>query len=222
MIFSMNYKNRIDEIEEIFRLTTFITNVQTHKNRPVVYVSNNTLFITQEMQCAIKAQFLIVLYNIVEWTIYNCLYCFYDSIFDEELTFADLSDEIRNMWKSYLKRNSNPDYMKSDAELMSRIVRFDGLPVSLSGNLDMRKIHDIFLKHGCYLDETNRYKYSSSFLTVKNRRNSLSHGNISFAECGSNYLISDLKKLKDDIISGLNEIIEQVDDYVNHRRYLRY
>ena len=44
-----------------------------------------------------------------------------------------------------------------------------------------------------------RIKVCNSFLVIKNKRNQLAHGSISFSACGSNYLLSELKKFKEDI-----------------------
>ena len=222
MSIQKNFIKRANDIEETFHLISFIANVEPHKNRPIVNNDNNVeLFVTQEMQCALKAQFLIVLYNIVESTVCDCLNSFYDSIADDGLTFSDLSDEMKAMWRNNLKRTDNPDFQKSDAELMSMIIHFNNLAINISGSLDIRKIYDVFSKHGCKLNEANREKYSNSFLVVKNKRNNLAHGNISFSECGSNYLVSDLKKIKEDILNGMQEVVTQAKEYVSKERYKR-
>lgn len=222
MIIWRNYTKRASDIEETYLLINFIANVEPHRNQPIRNTDDGReLFVSQEMQCAFKAQFLMILYNIVESTVCDCLNFFYDSIADDELTFAELSDEMRAMWKNYLKRTSNPNFQKSDTELMDMTIRFESLAINISGSLDMRKIIDVFSKHGCRLEEINRDKYSNSFLVVKNKRNNLAHGNISFSECGSNYMISDLKKFKEDILTVLQELVTQAKEYISNKRYKR-
>lgn len=222
MIIWRNYTKRASDIEETYLLINFIANVEPHRNQPIRNTDDGReLFVSQEMQCAFKAQFLMILYNIVESTVCDCLNFFYDSIADDELTFAELSDEMRAMWKEYLKRTSNPNFQKSDTELMDMTIRFESLAINISGSLDMRKIIDVFSKHGCRLEEINRDKYSNSFLVVKNKRNNLAHGNISFSECGSNYMISDLKKFKEDILIVLQELVNQAKEYISNKRYKR-
>lgn len=222
MIIWRNYTKRASDIEETYLLINFIANVEPHRNQPIRNTDDGReLFVSQEMQCAFKAQFLMILYNIVESTVCDCLNFFYDSIADDELTFAELSDEMRAMWKDYLKRTSNPNFQKSDTELMDMTIRFESLAINISGSLDMRKIIDVFSKHGCRLEEINRNKYSNSFLVVKNKRNNLAHGNISFSECGSNYMISDLKKFKEDILTVLQELVNQAKEYISNKRYKR-
>lgn len=222
MIIQRNFTKRADDINEAYRLISFVANVESHRNQPILDADKGEeLYVTQEMQCTLKAQFLIVLYNIVESTVCDCLNSFYDSIADDNLTFAELSDEMRTMWKNYLNRTSNPNSKKSDIELMDMAIRFESHAINISGSLDMRKIIDVFSKHGCKLDETNRYKYSNSFLIVKNKRNNLAHGDVSFSECGSNYMISDLQKIKDDILKGMQEVVTQAKEYINNRSYMR-
>lgn len=219
MNITRNFIKRANDINESFLLIRYIANIDSYKNHPIINTDNNTEFyVTQEMQCALKAQFIIVLYNIVESTVCDCLNSFYDSIADDELTFAELSDEMRAMWKSSLNR-SNPNKQKSDTELMGMAIRFDNLAINISGSLDIRKVFEVFSKHGCKLDETNRDKYSNSFLVVKNKRNNLAHGNVSFSECGSNYLISDLEKFKKDILDGMQEIVTQAKEYISNKEY---
>lgn len=221
MTIQRNFTKRVEDIEETFRLVNFIANVESYKNLPITHADGSKLFVNQEMQCALKAQFLIVLYNIVESTVCDCLNAIYDSVTDDELTFAELSDEMRAMWKNYVKRNQKPDSLKSDTELMGMAIRFESLAINISGNLDIRKIFEVFAKHGCILDETNRKKYSNSFFVVKNKRNLLAHGNTSFSECGSLYLVSDLHKFKDDILKGMQEVVAQAKGYISNKKYKR-
>lgn len=220
MIIQKNFTRRVEDIEATFNLLSFILKIESHKNTPLIHVeSNSELYVTQEMQCALKAEFLILLYNIVESTIYDCLNTLYDSIADENLTFSDISQEIRNMWRTSLKRRSNPNYLKTNLELKNFRVVFESLAINISGSLDIRKIFEVFSKHGCNLDEANRKKYAESFLIVKNKRNSLAHGNISFSECGSFYMLSDLQKLKEDILNGLKEIVSQIRKHISEQKY---
>lgn len=220
MIIQKNFARRVEDIEETFNLLSFILKIESHKNTPLIHIaSNSELYVTQEMQCALKAEFLILLYNIVESTICDCLNTLYDSIADENLTFSDLSQEMRNMWRTSLRRSSNPNGLKTDLELKNFRVVFDSLAINISGSLDIRKIFEVFSKHGCNLDEANRKKYAESFLIIKNKRNSLAHGNISFSECGSFYMLSDLQKLKEDILNGLQEIVLQIRKHISEQKY---
>ena len=96
MTIQKRFTKRADDIEETLNLVKFIANIESHRNLPITFGEGSELYVSQEMQCALKAQFLVVLYNIVESTVCDCLNSFYDSIADDNLTFADLSDEMRD------------------------------------------------------------------------------------------------------------------------------
>ena len=220
MITQKHFNKRKQDIEEVFKLLDFIGRIETHRSHTVKYdLTEQSLSVSQEMQCILKSQFLLILYNLIESTVNDCLHSIYDSIEDDGLAFADLNDEIKLIWLKYNKLEESLDSAKMNPEIMCAAVKFPKLPISISGNIDMRKIFDLFPMHGCMLQDNNRYKYSNSFLTVKNRRNSLAHGNISFSECGSAYMVSDIRKIMDDIICGLQEVITQVKAYTSSKKY---
>ena len=68
MTIKHNYQKRKEDIEEAYKLLTFILSVETHRNLPLKgsIEYEREIIVTQEMQCVLKAQFLIVLYNMVE------------------------------------------------------------------------------------------------------------------------------------------------------------
>lgn len=215
-----NYRRRVDDIEEIFRLLQFLLSIETHRRKPLVHpYTENTLIVTQEMLCVAKAQFLIVLYNLVESTVCDCLNAVYDAILDENLVFQDLSNEMRNMWRSYLRRKCAPEVAMSDEEIKVMPIKFDALAINISGSLDFRKIHDVFSKHGCLLDVSNREMIANSFLVVKTKRNYLAHGNVSFSACGSNYMLSDLFKFKKHIVDYMGDVVVRTNQYISDGKY---
>ena len=218
MIGKNNFKKRKEDVDEAYKLLDFILSVETHRNNPLQY--NGVKFIlTQEMQCILKAQFLIVLYNMVESTVYDCLNAIYDTILDEKLVYSKLSMEMKNMWQSYLHRNNLLDKNKTDKELENMPIYFENLAINISGNLDFRKIKEIFEKHGCILDLSKRDLIGESLLIVKSKRNSLAHGDISFSTCGSNYLLSDLKKFQEHIIICMEDVVDKTYNFLKEKKY---
>ena len=69
--------------------------------------------------------------------------------------------------------------------------------------------------------EDKREEFGPSFLTVKNKRNLLAHGNVSFSQCGSNFLFRDLDKMRQDIASFLAVVIEATKKFVEEKGYKR-
>lgn len=220
MIVENDFNRRREDIEEAYKLLLFILSVETHRYKPLQNTDSGTTFIvTQEMQCILKAQFLIILYNMVESTVCECLNSIYDTIFDEGLEFVKLSPKMKNMWRNYLQRKHLPDANKTDSELKHMPIHFEELAINISGSLDFRKIIDVFDKHGCTLDDSKRDDISESFLIVKNKRNLLAHGNISFSTCGSNYLLSNLDNYRNHIVSYMDDVVKKTCDYLVNKQY---
>ena len=55
--------------------------------------------------------------------------------------------------------------------------------------------------------------------TVKDRRNDLAHGTLSFAECGRNYSIDDLGKIKDETVLFLQGLLAGMKQYYDGKQY---
>lgn len=215
-----HYKRRKEDVEEYFRLLCFLLSFETHRNISIQNIdTGESLVITQEMQCVAKAQSLILLYNLVESTVCDCLNAIYDAIQDESLIFGNVSDDIKNMWRNYLKRKNLPEKTKNDNDIINMAIRFDSLAINISGSLDFRKIQEVFSKHGCLLDNSSRDTIAQSFLVVKNKRNLLAHGNISFSECGAHYLLSDLQKYKKHIVDYMQDVVNKTCDYIANKAY---
>ena len=104
---------------------------------------------------------------------------------------------------------------------MNHIVRFRILATNISGSLDIRNIYNVLLQHGCTIDNCKREDYAQSFFIVKNKRNLLAHGNVSFSECGTNYVLSDMEKMRQDIIIFLGKVIESVHKFISEKKYMR-
>lgn len=222
MILDSHFEQRKEDVDAHFRCLEFINSVESHKQKPVVDTdSGRELIVDLQMQCCMKAQTLVILYNMVESTVCECLNYIYDAVADDELTYADLTDKMRNMWTASCRRASRAEQNWSEAAKMPVKVVFEELAINTSGSIDIRKIYEAFDKHGCTIAEDKRELCGNSFLTVKNKRNRLAHGNESFSHCGSNYLYSGLDKMRTDITTFLPVVIEATKKFVEDKKYKR-
>ncbi|MBL0247432.1 MAG: hypothetical protein IPQ28_07575 [Sphingobacteriales bacterium] len=97
-------------------------------------------------------------------------------------------------------------------------IKFDSTKV-ISGNIDGRKIKEFSTKHG-FSDRTHKNANNGNKLhQVKTQRNNLAHGNISFAECGRNYGIGQLRDTKKEVILYLRNILRNIKKYLDERQY---
>lgn len=222
MILKSSFEKRIADIDIYYRLLRFILNIESHKNIPLINeVNGHSLYVEQQMQCCLKAQTLVLLYNLVESTICECLNAIYDAVHDDKLTYNKLTDQMRKAWNNSCKRANIPEKDWTETEKMNHIVRFRILATNISGSLDIRNIYNVLLQHGCTIDNCKREDYAQSFFIVKNKRNLLAHGNVSFSECGTNYVLSDMEKMRQDIIIFLGKVIESVHKFISEKKYMR-
>lgn len=222
MILDSHFEQRKEDVEAHFRCLEFINSVESHKQKPVVDTdSGRELLVDLQMQCCMKAQTLVILYNMVESTVCECLNYIYDAVADDELTYSDLTDKMRHMWTQSCKRGGRPEKDLDEAAKMPLKVVFEELAINTSGSIDIRKIYEAFEKHGCTIADDKREEYGESFLTVKSKRNRLAHGNESFSHCGSNYLFSGLDKMRKDITEFLPIVIETTKHFVEDKKYKR-
>ena len=222
MILDAHFAQRKSDVDAHFCCLQFIDCIESHKNRPIIDPSTGQkLLVSQQVQCCLKGQTLVVLYNLVESTVCECLNFIYDSVADDNLTYADLTDEMRIMWTASCRRAKRPEKDLSEAAKMSLNVTFSEIAVNTSGNIDIRKIFDIFKDHGCELDGSKRERFGQSFLTVKNKRNQLAHGNVSFSQCGSAFLYRELNQIRQDIESFLAIVVDTTKKFVEEKKYRR-
>ena len=77
------------------------------------------------------------------------------------------------------------------------VIELDEEALPISGNLDARQIRDLCSSHGIAHTTPQNAKGGRALLTVKDQRNALSHGDLSFSECGRQFELVDLRRIKD-------------------------
>ncbi|EFT5976306.1 hypothetical protein H2324_004205, partial [Salmonella enterica] len=90
-----------------------------------------------------------------------------------------------------------------------------------SGNIDREEIKEKSKIYGfsTYSDYTHT-KHGEKLATVKQHRNDLSHGNVSFAEIGKNVSYQDLENISLEVIAYLDAIANNIEHYINNNEYL--
>ncbi|HDZ1292137.1 TPA: hypothetical protein RRW10_002409, partial [Klebsiella pneumoniae] len=63
-------------------------------------------------------------------------------------------------------------------------------------------------------------KHGEKLATVKQHRNDLAHGNVSFAELGKNVSYQDLENVSLEVIAYLDSIANNIEHYINSNGYL--
>ncbi|WP_298065460.1 MAE_28990/MAE_18760 family HEPN-like nuclease [uncultured Acinetobacter sp.] len=84
-----------------------------------------------------------------------------------------------------------------------------------SGNLDSREARKVFKHYGI-----NILKEEGGLKTIKDGRNKLAHGELTFEEYGRTLTIQQLKDLKEKVFIYFDSLLSQVKEYIERENYL--
>ncbi len=213
-VFEINlYFKLLEDIEEKNAILYF-PDKQTHK-----YRAHNV-----ELIKVLKANLFLLLYNLCESSIKQSISEIYDNISNSRLEYMSVIDEIKQIWiyekHSNFKNIGTENIFKSINSLAEEIIdiSFDSEKI-ISGNIDGRKIKEFSVKYGFSSTVHKNAKDGVKLHQVKTQRNNLAHGLISFAECGRNYTISELREIKHQVILYLRQILKNIDKYIVNQKY---
>jgi len=90
-----------------------------------------------------------------------------------------------------------------------------------SGNVDREVITETARKYGFSFDtDYSKTKHGEHLYDIMQHRNDLAHGNKSFAEIGQQTSIEDLLKVKEEVIEYLQQILQNIQEYLENEEYL--
>ena len=153
-----NFQERAEDIESFFSLLTFIDSIESYGINSNIYTNNSHIKVTAQLQQCLRSHAILLLYNLLESTINNCIWRIYDKIHDEKLTYNDLSTSLKKIWlsKEYkedtkLSKTIDKTY-KIIEEHNEKKILFTQIADSISGNIDLRKIESLFKQYQCNID----------------------------------------------------------------------
>lgn len=181
------------------------------KQMMIVGYESNSKVISQVI---LKSSLLLMIYNAVEGTMGNLLMEYFDIVRQKNEPIDSFPKQFRNtIYKYYLKkiceksteleRFHNYDKRELTQVSYSDITKYLKL---YSGNLDSRLINDIMNKIGVILPADLK---EPVLLQVKNYRNKLAHGEITFGNASQAITIKELNEVWEKTFHYLERIIEE-------------
>lgn len=235
--FRDTYDNRKKEIEDFFELMEFL---QIKENMRQDGISEFSLFFHEgDIQISMTYQSLInilksnvslMIYNLIEYTVSNLVDSIYDEIRTNNLSYVDVNSSIKALWrKTILKAANDPNanfntFLKKNEEIIGAILANSTIEMKSrntlpAGNLDGKTIKETFENHGIRV-LTSSANYRPDILEgIKENRNNLAHGAVSFVEAVRTDSISDIKKNENFVVAFLEELIETVSLYIQQQKY---
>lgn len=218
--------------EEVLRYFEFLTAVTDNKadllgvsqlDHSIVKVENYVL--TRDLVKTLRANGYLLLYNLVESTMTNAIDAIHQIFQSGNLSFDDLRVEVqqvilKNFRAAALDENLNATKLHPIQIAMLRM----GYNKSnlFSGNVDARSIRETAKIYGFCIakHDTKISKDGVRLLNVKDKRNQLAHGKISFEDCGHETSHDELVEIANETIAYLKAVLVGIEEYVTEQAYL--
>lgn len=221
-IFDM-FDDRVQEIDLYFRALKELDNENTSRSSTKPYCNDEFVKI-------LKANTLIMIYNLVESTVMGGILEIYDKLKQDGLTYSGVRKEIKDIWFSFKFRQVYDQqahynsYKGKALEIVNSIltgevIELDRKATAISGNLDAKQIRNVCNKHGIKFQTEAASRDGKVLETIKARRNDLAHGTLSFAECGRDYSIDDLIDIKEETVLFLTGLLRGMKQYYDEKQY---
>lgn len=232
---TQTFEERLREIETYLDLLEALER-QVQTGPPTI----GGVTITTQQQKILHSCVYLQLYNLVEATVTWCI----DAVraattADGRWLPGDLSEDLRREWVRSTARTHIPD-LTIERRLQSAVHLFQHLiqtrPISewelergQGGNWDDHAIESITDRLGCQLrisrDVLEGIKRpvrddKGPLTFIKDMRNRLAHGSLSFVECGDNVTVYDLREIKHRIVRYLREVISAFRTYIDTYGFL--
>ena len=182
-----------------------------------------------ELQKMLKANAIVLLYNLIESSVRNGLVYIYDNVTGEGRTYRMLRNEMQLIWLDHWIRHDPGKDIDSSSrkiqELIQKVVEdkvaeFDAGKLPIQGNLDAKKIRELSKRYGFSHITTKRTQGGALLLKVKEGRNDLAHGLKSFTECGRDLTFSSLHAMKSQVVLYMRQILRNMETFVHKKEYM--
>lgn len=228
------FHERKSEIEAYF---DFLENIVTNKAKLVLHkpkkgrlgVEKSESDISLDLSHTLKANGFLLLYNIVEATLTSAIEEIHESIYSDNTLGADeLVETLARQAVGRVNSKNLPLNNPLSKSILQHWIDDHRKNVAIqknplfSGNVDAKVIKDIAKIYGFSADAKGRAaKNGLNLVKVKTKRNALAHGEISFKDCGRDIVIDELIQIKSEVISYLEQILGNIESYIDNRSYIR-
>ena len=231
--FIIDFNERCKDVREYLSLLEFMDSIATNKHKPLENESNDgnniTYSLNRETQKILRANFYLLLYNLVESTTNSIITAIKDTINDEGITLDHLVTRLVHLHIEglYNEVTSTKRIVEISKELYRKtvkkeIVLLDKLVFNTSGNVDYEYFQKIVGAIGCRgilnIDEAT---VKEAMNRTKEHRNKLAHGNWSFSSAGTVLTLSQIKIDHDSVVDFLGQSLNNLEIYLDKKKYLK-
>lgn len=229
---SQTFEERLQEIEAYLDLLEALER-QVQAGPPMIGGATIT---TQQQKILYSCVFL-QLYNLIEATVTWCVSAVCEAASDQgRWTPGDLTSKLRREWVRAtahthieLNEENRLDRAVELCELLIQSSPVLSFTIARRGNWDDQEIQTITERLGCELQiSTDVLKGikrhirddKGALALIRDLRNRLGHGSLSFSECGEGVTVPELRDLKQRTALYLREVVAAFRTYIDSYGFL--
>ena len=225
-----DFQERKNEIVNILSYLKYMekersTNDSIEKNMEVGDVDFNKL------QKTIKASILLMLYNLVESTLTNCLNEIHDAITESTIPYNKLNNSIQTLFLAYhiesMKKTRGRDdqasimrdlifLLKEEGNISITYQELNSVYGLYSGNLDGKKVQSVLRRYGVEVS-----LHTQPLAEIRFLRNKLTHGELSFEDVGKDIHLGQIDDYVDKTIKHMEDVIRCVETFIQAKDYCK-
>jgi len=229
------FESRRREINDMIELMFFLETQEEERENGIS--KYNQFFIRGEQVILpyqaliniLKSNVTLMIYNIIEFVVTNALISVYDELKKQGLVYTDVNAHICTLWrKAMIKATEDPyanmsTVLRKNEEIITAIIEkkvleFDPRDTMAGGSLDGERILKTFNDHG--IDIRGGDSYNSEILrNIKERRNRLAHGDVSFIDAVRDDSITEIKSSSEKVMKFLEFLLEQINYYIANQGF---
>ncbi len=243
MIFKQEFDSRKIEIEQYFE---FLQKIENDYRILSNYQQTSNFSIDDELLKVLKANGFLILYNLVEATILNSVTAIFDEIKLNNLSYSNVSANIRKYWSKHTYRfdekiSEEKLLREKFYNIVEKIISNVGLEISdrleYGGSIDAKKMKKIADELGVVLSFKHYREdlHGKVLIDIKENRNALAHGKKSFSDIARDITYSGVSSIKENgdveilsfglvhfkdyAIEHLENFISSVENYIDNEQY---
>lgn len=223
---------RKDFFERKDQLSAFLDLVSKFEKSAFLLHEGETHNIPSITLNSLKSGFVLMLYNLMEATLTNCLEEIHNSFSEKNYKYNDLSEPLQKLWLSYQIKKSSGDDKKNHIHAFYNSLYFESEIVfsysdytnkkqnpPFSGNVDLDELNHMAKLYGLNL-EIEKNTFEKELKKIKERRNKLAHGELSFDESGRTLSAPYLNVLRKKSVIAMYILIKTTEEYLKKQKYL--
>ena len=228
------FDKRVTEINSFYEILSIIElenpRISAYKVEEET-VSETELQINSSKIDTLRSTTYLLLYNLIESTVYNSVVSVFDEISDKGLKYFDIVEDVQKYWLNNLYKHDDKKKKETIIETIMNVaihifndtIALTSTEINYGGSLDAQTIFataksmriDIASVHRIY----DKNKHGQTLIEIKQKRNWLAHGEKSFIEVGSTSSFTQLQEAKDYVFTFLSEFISSVETYIANQHY---